>query len=102
MRTYDTLTEAIRDLKKRGFTEDFNLRPHCLQCKSRDLHVHPEDFTVEEFYRFEGMSNPDDNSVLFAISSDDGIKGTLVDAYGVYADNLTPEMSVRLKLRHDN
>jgi hypothetical protein len=66
------------------------------------LHVHPEDFTVEEFYRFEGMSNPDDNSVLFAISSDDGIKGTLVDAYGVYADNLTPEMSVRLKLRHDN
>ena len=102
MRTYDTLTEAIKDLKKRGYTEDFNLQPHCLQCRSRALHVHPEDFTVEEFYRFEGMSNPDDNSVLFAISSADGYKGTLVDAYGVYADNLTAEMSVRLKLRHDN
>ncbi|HEX5168929.1 MAG TPA: phosphoribosylpyrophosphate synthetase [Cyclobacteriaceae bacterium] len=102
MRTYDTLSEAIRDLRKRGFTEDFNLRPHCLQCTSRDLHVHPEDFTVEEFYRFEGMSDPDDNSVLFAISSIEGFKGTLVDAYGVYADNLTPEMTVRLKLRHDN
>ena len=102
MKAYDTLTEAIQDLKDRGFTEDFNLQPHCLQCKSRDLHVHPEDFTVEEFYRFEGMSSTDDNSVLFAISSEDGLRGTLVDAYGVYAENLTPEMSVRLKLRHDN
>lgn len=102
MKAYDTLTEAIKDLRKRGYTEDFNLQPHCLQCRSLDLHVHPEDFTVEEFYRFEGMSNPDDNSVLFAISSDDGLKGTLVDAYGVYAENLTPEMSIRLKLRHDN
>jgi len=102
MKAYDTLTEAIQDLKDRGFTEDFNLQPHCLQCKSRELHVHPEDFTVEEFYRFEGMSSTDDNSVLFAISSEDGLRGTLVDAYGVYAENLTPEMSVRLKLRHDN
>lgn len=103
MKAYETLTEAIDDLKSRGFTEDFNLQPHCLQCRSRDLHVHPEDFTVEEFYRFEGMTNPDDSSVLFAIKSEDGIRGTLVDAYGVYAENLTPEMTVRLRLRrHDN
>lgn len=102
MRAYDTLTEAINDLKQRGFTEDFNLKPHCLECKPLSMQYPPDDFTVEEFYRFEGMTNPDDSSVLFAIKSKDGVKGTLVDAYGVYAENLTPEMSTRLRLRHDS
>jgi hypothetical protein len=38
-------------------------------------------------YRFEGISNPDDNEILYAIETDDGVKGTLVDAYGMYADS---------------
>jgi hypothetical protein len=45
------------------------------------------------------MSNPDDNSVLFAIESNDGLKGTLLDAYGVYAENLTPEMKLSFDLK---
>jgi hypothetical protein len=102
MRTYETLSEAINDLKKRGFTEDFSLKPHCLECKTLSLLVDPSDFTVEEFYRFEGMTNPDDSSVLFAIKSKEGVMGTLVDAYGVYAENLTSEMSTSLRLRHNN
>ena len=32
------------------------------------------------------------NSIVFAISSKDKIKGTLVDAYGMYADGLTESM----------
>lgn len=98
MKTYDTLVEALDDLKRRGYTEDFNLHPHCLECKSLELQLHPENFKVDEFYRFEGMTNPDDNSVLFAISSE-GIKGTFLDAYGVYAENLTPEMRTKLKYK---
>jgi len=54
---------------------------------------------VDEFHRFEGMSNPDDNSIVFAISSDDGIKGTLVDAYGIYADSLTESMIKKLVIK---
>ena len=56
-----------------------------------------EDFDVDETHRFEGMSSTDDNSVLYAISSKDGIKGLLVDAYGVYAENISEAM--RRKLR---
>ena len=55
-------------------------------------------FYRDEFHRFEGMSNPDDNSIVFAISSNDGIKGTLVDAYGMYADSLTESMIKKLAL----
>jgi hypothetical protein len=43
------------------------------------------------------MSSTDDNSVLYAISAKDGIKGLLVDAYGVYAENISEAM--RRKLR---
>jgi hypothetical protein len=97
---YNTLSEALNDLKKRGYREDFNLKPHALECTSLDLELHPENFTVDEYHRFEGMSNPDDNSIIFAISSKEGIKGTLVDAYGVYADNLSESMIKKLSIKH--
>jgi len=100
MKYYSTLSEAIGDLKKRGYREDFNLKPNCVECPSLELELHPENFIVDEYHRFEGMSNPDDNSIVFAISSKDGIKGTLVDAYGMYADNLTESMIKQLTIKH--
>ena len=100
MKSYTTLSEAINDLKKRGYKEDFNLQPTCLECASLNLTIHPEDFVVDEFHRFEGMSNPDDNSIIFAISSKDGTKGTLVDAYGMYSENLTEPMIRKLSVIH--
>lgn len=98
MDAYETLTEAINGLKSKGYTEDFNLKHYCLECKGRDLELRPSDFTIDKFYRFEGASNPDDNSIVYAISSTDGLKGTLVDAYGVYADSLSEEMVEKLKI----
>ncbi len=97
MRNYDTLSEAINDLLLRGYTYDFNLKPYCLQCASLELEIHPEEFEVDELHRFEGMSSTDDNSILYAISSKNGIKGTLVDAYGVYAENISEEMRKKLR-----
>jgi hypothetical protein len=98
MHSYDTLSQAIEDLKQRGYTEDFNLKPHCIINASKKLELHPENFTVEEYYRFEGESNPDDSSVIFAIKSNTGMKGILVDAYGMYAEKLTSEMSQKLTI----
>ena len=97
MRDYQNLVDALNDLKKRGFENDFNLKPFCLECASLQLQMHPEEFEIKEFYRFEGMSDPDDNAVLYAIQSNQGIKGVLVDAYGTYAEALTPEMASKLR-----
>ena len=96
MKNYDTLIEALQDLKKRGYEIDFNLHSDGSRCHSGDLHLHPEDFEIREMYRFEGMSSPDDNSVVYAIESKTGLKGVLVDAYGVYAEAMTPEMARKL------
>jgi hypothetical protein len=96
MRDYQNLVEALNDLKARGYENDFNLKPVCLECTTLQLQLHPEDFEIKEVYRFEGMSNPSDNSVLYAIESNKGIKGVLVDAYGAYAEALTSEMASKL------
>ncbi|NDP27855.1 MAG: phosphoribosylpyrophosphate synthetase [Flavobacterium sp.] len=97
MKNYDTLSEAINDLQQRGYTYDFNLEPECLECASMKIEIQPEDFKVDETYRFEGMSSTDDNSILYAISSINGIKGLLVDAYGVYAENISEAMRKKLR-----
>ena len=99
MKNYNSLSEATNDLKARGYTEDLNLKPTCIECPSRNLQWHPEQFTIDEFYRFEGMSNPDDNSIVFAISSKDGVKGVLVDAYGMYSESLSESMIRKLKIK---
>ena len=97
MRNYDTLSEAINDLQIRGYTYDFNLEPDCIKCASLELEIHPEEFEVDELHCFEGMSSTDDNSILYAISSKNGVKGILVDAYGVYAENISEEMRKKLR-----
>lgn len=95
---YETLSQGINALNERGYTLDFNLHKDRIECKAEDLEYTPEDFHIDEFHRFEGMTNPDDMSILFAISTSDGKKGTLVDAYGTYSDPLTAEMIQKMRI----
>lgn len=97
MKNYNTLSEAINDLQTNEYPYDFNLKPECLECASLKIEIRPEDFKVDKIYRFEGMSSTDDNSILYAISSKNGIKGLLVDAYGVYAENISEAMRIKLR-----
>ncbi|HEV7378762.1 MAG TPA: hypothetical protein VGN64_03160 [Dyadobacter sp.] len=98
----DTLIERLEELKERGYTYDFNLTAHSLELHKDDgirLTLSPEDFNIVEFFRFEGMSNPSDTSILYAIESCDGLKGTLVSSYGVYADAMSNDMIKKLDTR---
>jgi hypothetical protein len=99
MNTYPTVTEALNDLKKEGYVLDFNLKGDCIECITPNIQLYPADFIIDKFYRFEGASNPDDSAIVYAISSKSGLKGTLVDAYGVYADSLTTDMMEKLKIK---
>ena len=100
MKNYATLTEALDVLRRRGYTEDFNLKPTCLECAAKQVELHPNDFEITEVYRFEGATNPDDSSVLYAIAGKDGLKGVLVDAYGMYATSVSTDMLAKLSIRH--
>ncbi|NOT76398.1 MAG: phosphoribosylpyrophosphate synthetase [Cyclobacteriaceae bacterium] len=98
MKAYATSSEAMKALKSKGYTADFNLHPEWLECPALDLKLKPEEFHVDEIHRFEGMNDPDDSEVLFAISSTTGAKGLLIDAYGAYSDSLSPEMIRKLRI----
>jgi len=98
----DTVIERLEELKGRGFTYDFNLTAHALEFHKEDgikLNLSPDDFDIVEVYRFEGMTNPSDTSILYAIESCDGLKGTLLSSYGVYADAMSNEMIKKLDTR---
>src|SRR5690349_21072870 len=97
MKNYDSLVDALDDLRQRGYDADFATQTICLYCGDLDLRLNPEEFNVDEVYRFEGDSNPDDSAVLYAISSTNGVKGTLVDGYGAYSGNLSFEMAKKLQ-----
>ena len=102
MHIYDTLTEAVADLNTRGYEYDFNLAADCIECKSLDLQLMPEEFEIDEFYRFEGMTDPADSAVIYAISSPVGnLKGVLIDGYGAYAESISPELLDKLKIHHE-
>ena len=61
MYTYETVSEAVNDLKKRGFTMDFALDENCIVC--HDDQFDPDNFEIMEVYRFEGDSDPGDEAV---------------------------------------
>lgn len=97
MKTFETLSEAIEDLKIRGYSNDFNLHPEWIECPPLNLKLKPDEFHVDEVHRFEGATNPDDSAVLYAISSSK-LKGVLIDAYGAYSASLSSEMIARLTI----
>ena len=100
MKQYVTLSETLNDLRQEGYTEDFNLRQNCLECRDGQFQMFADDFRIDKYYRFEGESNPSDQAIIYAISSDrHGLKGVLVNAYGIYSEPVTDEMLQKLDVR---
>lgn len=81
-----SLSSCINKLVFDGFSEDFKATDRGLTSVSDGKHYFPEEISIVNFFRFEGYSDPEDNSILYAIETYDGRKGTLVDAYGAYAN----------------
>jgi len=81
-----TEATAIDELARRGFTDWFRVVEGNLRVLTTGKLLKPEDLVIREVYRFEGISDPDDMAIVYAIESTAGIRGTLIDAFGVYAD----------------
>ena len=92
-----TLSEVMNELRKRGYTEDFNLRDDSIYCRNGACVLYPDDFLIDRYYRFEGPSDPADQAILYAISSEKfGMKGVLVNGYGTSSNPLTDAMVKKL------
>ncbi len=95
--SYETLSEAIAHLQQLGYTIDYNLKEHGLLLDS-PIQRETDKLDVVKFYRFEGESNPGDNTILYVLETDTGKKGLLVDAYGAESSNLAPEKIQRMNI----
>jgi hypothetical protein len=100
MESYQSSSEAINALKAKGYTIDFNNKYDCIVCHKTALALAPDEFEIVEVHRFEGDTNPDDEEVVYAIESKHGEKGTLLNAYGMYADSLSEDMIRKLHIKH--
>lgn len=83
---YTGMAQTIQDLRKKGFTANFGFLDHAFTDVESGRTFTADQLDIVDHRRFEGMSDPDDMSVLYAIESNDGTKGIIVDAFGTYAD----------------
>lgn len=100
MKDYGTLSQALNKLKlEEGYEYDFNLLDEKIELKSLEETYGIEEFEVDKVLRFEGMSNPDDNAILYAITTNTDKKGVLVDGYGTYSGQVSEKMLKKLDLK---
>lgn len=81
-----SLSSCTTQMKEEGYKEDFQVTEEGLHTFDKSKTYQPDQVRIANFYRFEGESDPGDNTILYVIETDDGCKGTLVDGYGAYAD----------------
>ena len=83
----DTVTEAVAFLASQGYVDDYRLSPEGIVDASTDA-THPVHTAVVDYhFRFEGESDPGDESIVLGIHCADwGRKGVVVSAYGPDAD----------------
>jgi hypothetical protein len=84
---YATVTDAVSELKKQGYTLEFGLQAN--QLIANDL------------YRYEGASDPADEATVYALASKSGVKGTLVTGYGASFDDASTETLKQLHYKYN-
>ena len=80
-----TLSEVMSLRAREGFTEHFAVRDDHLLGLDSGTQFDADEVVIRGFDRFEGVSDPDDEEIVYAIETVTGLRGTLTDAFGVYA-----------------
>ena len=69
-----------------------NVKEDCIECLHSRTQLSASEFEITETYHFDGSTDVDDEVMLYAIESKAGLKGTLVNAYGIYADSISAQI----------
>jgi hypothetical protein len=94
------LADTVNRLTAAGYTDDFRAEADGLRAvASRCVHA-PESLSIDEVVRFEGITDPDDEAIVFALRcGEHGIKGTYTLPYGSKMELLDAEMVRRLSAK---
>lgn len=86
---YATVSKALEELKEKGFTYDFNLH-------EEDIVKNPNHYQIVHIYRYEGNSNPDDEAIVYGITTKSGENGVFVSGFA--ANSVSDAAQVLIKL----
>lgn len=89
---YASVSEALRKLREKGFTFDFNQN-------EEDIILHPENYTINHIYHYEGNSNPDDEATVYGIVSKYGLKGVFVTGTSANSSDKNAEAIAKLSIK---
>lgn len=92
-----TLSNLIAAFDEEGFTEHFAVRGGCLVGLEGGARFDASEVVIRHIERFEGASDPDDMSVIYAIETRSGVRGTLTDAFGIYSNPAVGEFICRVE-----
>ncbi len=77
------MLQAVARLREAGYQADLRAEAGAtLRCGECDRCADARSVTIEETARFEGNSNPDDESILIAITMACGHRGLYSTAFG--------------------
>jgi hypothetical protein len=91
---YTTVLEALEELKEKGFVYDYNIN-------HEHIVANPEYFSIEHVYRYEGDSDPDEESIVYGIISITGDKGVFVSGFSANSNNKAAQILGKLSTDSD-
>ena len=98
---YTSVAHATQGLRRRGFKDEFKLlQDNKMQNLQNGKTYRPDQMSIVEYHRFEGMSNPSDMSIVFAVEAEDGRKGIVISSYGAYANMALVEFMDKVKIKN--
>ena len=89
---------ALAVLEAAGFTAQFIADGDRLRVRGSRRQYGAGEVLIQDYYRFEGTSNPDDMSIIYVLEASDGTRGVLVDAFGSYASPAVGALVDRMRL----
>lgn len=78
-----TVSEVLDKLKDRKIDKEFTITSNGLTIDNKRFYT-PAELEIIKVFRFEGLSDPSDMSVIYVIQSKDGHMGYSLNAYGTY------------------
>lgn len=84
-----TLSQVMGKLAKdKGIHREFRMNENGeMKLQDNETVYTPQDLKIVKSYRFEGESNPSDNSVLYVVQDQTGNKGIVIDSYGAESNH---------------
>lgn len=79
-------TDYIKKYQGEGYTTNYLFQDNALIDTETKIAYQPNEIFIVAHHRYEGMSDPDDMSILYVIETGDQRKGTHLIGYGPTAD----------------